>query len=139
MHPTSQRRPEGYPRKESLNRPEGSAPTLASQSQGVEGRPPLAPFLTLLACLLIAGLSFVLGKSSAQKPVQIVGFLVGSFASVVALAWFVVRDNMSRSRPYRDWPISAKSMTPWLLIGAWLLGTANVFLLALDISRGFVE
>lgn len=70
---------------------------------------------------------------------QLVGFLFGSFASVVALAWFIVRDNISRGLPYRDWKVSARGLTPWLLTGSWLLGTANVFLLALDISRRFVE
>lgn len=139
MYPDSGTRPSRVAQVARVTRPEGSEVNLSLSQSGAEGRPPVAPFSAMLACFLVSGMSFFVGSTTDLVVLQLIGFLVGSFASVVALAWFVVQDNLSRSLPYRDWRISAKGLMPWLLTGSWLLGTANVFLLALDVSRRFVE
>jgi len=133
------RRPSSPSRPVGTTRPEGALDYSVVARSGAEGRPPLVPFCALASCFLLSAIAVLIGKSSNLFIPEILGFIVGSFLSVVALAWFIVQDNTNRSLPYRDWRVSARTLAPWILLGSWLSGTGSVFLIALDMSRSFVE
>lgn len=137
--PNNLRRPTSSSRSQMASRPDGSSTVFKTGGKGIEGRPPELPFVALIACFAVSAVCFFVGSNRDSSTLQTLGFLFGSFVSVVSLAWFIVQDNTNRSLPYRDWRVSARSMVPWILVGSWVTGTANVFLLALDISRNFVE
>ena len=139
MDPNNLRRPPSSSRSPMGSRPDGSSTVFEAGGKGAEGRPPGLPFVALFTCLVVSAACFFLGSNQDSPILQTLGFLFGSFISVISLAWFIVQDNTNRSLPYRDWRVSARSMVSWILVGSWVTGTANVFLLALDISRNFVE
>lgn len=139
MHSNSGGRPPLAGRPASTSRPDGTSPALEAGGIGLEGRPPGTAFAAIVLSFAVSAGCFFIGAKSDAKVLQSLGFLFGSFVSVISLAWFIVQDNIRRSLPYRDWRVSARSIAPWILIASWITGTANVFLLALDISRSFVE
>lgn len=135
--PNEKRPPDSRPNNYDQTRRSSTPPGRKSQSVRSEiGRPPVIPLSAFLICEITPIFTIAVGSSSRSVPLLLLGFFLGTFAGVLAFAWFVIRDNEQQSKMYRDWGIlSPRESSKWVLFGGWLVGLANMFLAAIEFSR----
>lgn len=65
-----------------------------------------------------------------------VAAVMGMFGSVLLLGAFRISDSQRRTTgAYIDWPVSIERVVSLLVLASWLLGVANVFFVAKDLTR----
>lgn len=136
-HPDERRPPDSRPSSNDQTRRPTTPPGKQSLSVRAEiGRPPIIPLSAFLICEFTPIATFAVGSGSRSVLLLLFGFFLGTFAGVLAFAWFVIRDNEQQSKMYRDWGvISPRESAKWVLFGGWLVGLANMFLAAIEFSR----
>ena len=113
--------------------------STSSRAKDQVGRPPKAPFIAFLLCEILPILLFFLGRSTRNLSFHVIGFLLGTFIGVIAFAVFLVQDNGQRTYSYRDWRISPRDTSNWIVVFGFFWGFANMFLVAIELSRSLVK
>ena len=124
-------------------RPSG-APTAASgnskggSSRQMSGRPPTLMMVILFTNSLVPLTTLALFGFTGDETQHVVGVVFGMFASVILLGLF--RQSLNKRRGdgrFADWRISSTTLSTFVSISAWVLGSVNLFVVCLEVSRSF--
>ena len=117
------------------DRPVGSGGADFS-GNGQIGHPPTMQWILLIICAVAPVLTLIVNGSAGSLTMNIIGFIFGTFVSVIAFAWFLIADNGERSKSYRDWSfISPRTSSTWILLIGWIFGLFNMFVISVELSR----
>ncbi len=109
-----------------------------SSARGVSSdlKPPLGLFVLSAIATFLSGLFLFLSGLRGHVFVNILGVIVGMFIGLILMGLFRQKINARQaSGRFGDWSISSVRLGTAVSAAGWLLGLANLIVVAREISR----
>ena len=103
-------------------------------------KPPLGLFVLSVTASFLSGLFLFLSGFRGHAFINVLGVIVGMFIGLILMGLFRQKINVRQaSGRFGDWGISSVRLGTAVSAAGWLLGLANLIVVAREISRSVGE
>ena len=113
-----------------------SVDRISSRVVSSDLKPPLALFILSVFSTFLSGLFLLLSGFRGHVFINVLGVIVGMFIGLILMGLFRQKINARQaSGRFGDWSISSVRLGTVVSAAGWLLGLANLVIVARELSR----